>query len=1036
MHLPQSGLCHNIFLKSISAFFSFLCLHYSNAVSYLSSSLTNFLSPACQYNKTCIITNTDTRDISRQVVGSMNDSLSSNLSCANPPTITNSLLRSEPIEIKVLYCNARSLIPKSDVLLNYVSLYEPFVVAVTETWLNSHIPSSLFCPPGYTVYRRDRVTGRGGGSLILVRDTVDSIQLDITSPSAPSDALVDAVACQLSFGSTNNVGILCIYRPPNSLPEDNSTMLTLITNFLNLNLPINIIVGDFNFPEIDWLNSCTSTAQSKLFFTFCQENFLTQHVELATRLTSNSLLDLVLSTYGTQVSDTVVSEEFGSSDHSVIQFSVKVKASIPKKFKYMRKLFKVDWNHFQHLLSSSSHEWEATLSTNDLDLVWDRFVNSVISALDIVAPHKAVTLRSLRSSSRVRTALRHKRRSYREYLQTPSTNKWIEYERARLIAENVLDVDTRSREYHVARSSDPRVFWSFVNRRMSVKPSIKSIELNGERVRDPGKIVKVFNEYFASIYNSSPSQSANNHLHGSPGENQSQSEPDINLQLGDIIDVLKQLPSKSSVDADNLSYKILKNGGMILAQRLLQLFSLSLELSRVPIAWKVAVVTPIHKKGPKLSISNYRPISVTSCCGRVLERIINAKLTHFLRSNNKLLDTQHGFLSRRSTDTIMLKFYDYVTDNLDNNLLTDCIFFDFKKAFDTVPHHLLISRLKATGIQVSVIRWISDFLSNRSQRVRVDQVTSGPLPVASGVIQGSVLGPTLFNIFINDIDNVLNSCSILKYADDTRIFLSSIKTTSDACQMQLKIQQDINNFAAWSKMSGMSLNVEKCFAVSFGQSFSTRNYNINGQPIPSKSIFCDLGMTVQSPIGFKPHVSNIVSQSFRKLAIINKVFKSKNQFTLIKLYKSFVRPCLEYASVIWSPYTQYLVDDIERVQRRFCRMLPSLRGLSYQVQLKSLRLLSLKGRRIRFQLITIYKMYNGISGLNFNDFFELLNESKTRGHTARIRAKSSCHNYRLYFFTVSSVGLWNQLSQETVDSPSISSFKSRIKAFFNTVDIW
>ena len=234
----------------------------------------------------------------------------------------------------------------------------------------------------------------------------------------------------------------------------------------------------------------------------------------------------------------------------------------------------------------------------------------------------------------------------------------------------------------------------------------------------------------------------------------------------------------------------------------------------------------------------------------------------------------------------------------------------------------------------------------------------------------------------------------------------------------------------------MTLNVEKCFVVSFGSSNFQRSYRINGLSIPYKEVFSDLGVSISPPISFKPHIENIVAQAFKKLAIINKVFKIKNQYIIMKLYKSFVRPTLEYASIIWSPYTQYLIDDIERVQKRVCNMIPSFRAFSYREQLSSLGLLSLEARRSRYQLITIFKMYKGFSDLDFRDFFELITNSATRGHSARIRAKSSNRNYRLNFFTVSSIFLWNQLSQSDVDSPSLHSFKSNIQAFFLKSGIW
>ncbi|MEL7308788.1 MAG: reverse transcriptase family protein, partial [Pseudomonadota bacterium] len=426
------------------------------------------------------------------------------------------------------------------------------------------------------------------------------------------------------------------------------------------------------------------------------------------------------------------------------------------------------------------------------------------------------------------------------------------------------------------------------------------------------------------------------------------------MTIDDVIKVVHNLPFKSSVDADGFSYKILKNGGLPLCSRLFDLYSLSLELSRIPTSWKTAVVTPIYKAGDKMDVRNFRPISVTSCCSRILERIVKNKLSEFLSSHNAIIESQHGFVVGRSTDTLLTHFYDFVTESVDCNRVVDCILFDFRKAFDTVQHEVLLQRLFMVGIRGSVLQWLSDFLSNRSQCVKIDQRLSNYLPVCSGVIQGSVLGPTLFNIFINNIDNVIRHAKILKYADDVRIFLPAKKDHQSLHDMQRLMQEDIDNIIRWTESSGLTLNVNKCHFVSFGHSNFPRTYAINGNIIPYKPTFSDLGVTVRLPLSFKSHIDEIVSKAFSRLGLINKIFRNKTTPCLLNLFKAFVRPTIEYGSIIWNPYKIGSIDHLERVQRRFCRMIPVIRYWSYKDQLQYLGLLSLRARRLRFQLITIF----------------------------------------------------------------------------------
>jgi len=298
------------------------------------------------------------------------------------------------------------------------------------------------------------------------------------------------------------------------------------------------------------------------------------------------------------------------------------------------------------------------------------------------------------------------------------------------------------------------------------------------------------------------------------------------------------------------------------------------------------------------------------------------------------------------------------------------------------------------------------------------------------------LGPTLFNIFVNDLDKSLQYCRILKYADDTRIFLCANKSPNDLSSLQLHVQNDINNIVRWSRGSGLKLNIDKCFSVSFGRHNIPREYFIDNCPIPHLSQFSDLGLIVRSPFSFKSHIEKIVSRAFSKLGLINKIFKHKCRRSIVVLFKSFIRPSLEYSSIIWNPHTQTSIDSIERVQRRMCRLIPEIRDLSYKQQLKELNILSLRARRLRFQLITMFKIQKGLLNIDLKDFFDIPDFRRTRGHSYHLIPKFSSHNYRLHFFTVNVITYWNQLTNDDIEVPSVSTFKRRLSLFFNRSDIW
>ena len=499
-----------------------------------------------------------------------------------PNEVTSSLKSNPPI-IKTFYSNVRSLLPKTHLLHNYISLYSPDILAFSETWLDPDTPSSLFCPSGYVAYRDDRLTGRGSGSLILASCDLISEVIDVKSSSCVH---IDAIGCKILVNQSDSLGVLCIYRPPNTSSDDNRSIFDVISNLLSFNFKYNIIFGDFNYPDIQWPLTAGSY-QGQLFLDFCQENFLTQHVHSATRRASDAILDLVLTTDGTNVTNVSINEEFGSSDHSIIEASVNVRSAFVKRKVSCRNLRTADWPRFQELMSSSFSDWFETLSTKNLDLIWTNFLCNIISALNIVAPMKTVSRRNHISSPKIRTILRAKRRCSHNLRTNPTLANKLAYERSTIIANRELKKNLTEREEQVLNNPNQKVFWQYVNRRLSRPNCIKSIIDSGKEVTDNQNISNIMNDYFSSIF--APSVTTAFSSSNDNSQNDKISITHFNVTNQDVYDALKKIPPKTSSDGDGLSYYVLKQGGVILSVYLFHLFKLSIDLCRVPLAWKTAI---------------------------------------------------------------------------------------------------------------------------------------------------------------------------------------------------------------------------------------------------------------------------------------------------------------------------------------------------------------------------------------------------------------------------------------------------------------
>ena len=277
-----------------------------------------------------------------------------------------------------------------------------------------------------------------------------------------------------------------------------------------------------------------------------------------------------------------------------------------------------------------------------------------------------------------------------------------------------------------------------------------------------------------------------------------------------------------------------------------------MEEGDIPTEWKSANVSPIYKKGSKNKAENYRPISLTSIICKIMESFIKERVVAHLISNNLLSSKQFGFISGRSTATQLLRYLDKCIDTIVNGGVVDTIYLDFQKAFDTVPHRRLMGKLQSYGVKGRILTWIKSFLTGRTQVVKVNGSVSESAPVLSGIPQGSVLGPLLFVIYINDLPEAINSDSFL-FADDTKVF-REITSKDDA----FALQSDIDSLQHWSNKWLLQFHPDKCHVLTLGKFDNiryTHRYSIYEHELEHVFEEKDLGVTFESDLKFDEHIS-------------------------------------------------------------------------------------------------------------------------------------------------------------------------------------
>jgi len=472
------------------------------------------------------------------------------------------------------------------------------------------------------------------------------------------------------------------------------------------------------------------------------------------------------------------------------------------------------------------------------------------------------------------------------------------------------------------------------------------------------------------------------------------------------------------------------------------IFTHSFSSGKIPDAWRLAQISPIFKKGSRSAPGNYRPISLTSVPCKLMERMIRDVMMDHLYSNNVIAPEQHGFVLRKSVVTNLLETVDRISDGIDKGFHVLVVFLDFAKAFDRVCHASLRAKLIACGFCSGIVDWVSDFLSRRQQRVVMGQHTADWVEVTSGVPQGSVLGPLLFVIFINDMPAVVSHLVKL-FADDSKL----IATVRGGCDLSA-LQHDLDALTEWSNTWHMLFNVSKCKAMEFSRSGKSRyaqselsmGEDDHRTELPFVDTEKDLGVTFSRNLKFSNHIKIQVNKATGILGQLKRSFRYWTLDTCRTLYCAYVRPHLEYAAVVWSPPSKKDARLLEKVQRRATKLVPRIRNWRYEDRLAVLGLTSLHERRLRGDLIQLFKLVNGINEVNWvNPPVNCSSLSQSgpargiRGHARRLSGQSSTKCLqRANTFTNRVVNEWNALPAEVTDAVSVNQFKNRYDNFRST----
>ena len=569
---------------------------------------------------------------------------------------------------------------------------------------------------------------------------------------------------------------------------------------------------------------------------------------------------------------------------------------------------------------------------------------------------------------------------WRVYKHTGTDKDYDAYKEALNAATNEVRKSKRNFEHKLAQNikSDSKSFYAYVRSKQKVRDKVGPLDDNAGNIITQGFLMaEELNMHFSSVFTREDTSSIpvpETKFKGSEGEMLGQVvvTPEV------VANKINNMKENKSPGVDGIAPKLLKETVEQICTPRAHLFNMSLQEGIVPFEWKEAKkkkkkkkkkekkdhqsyrrpymmgkargkeeewkeanIIPLFKKGSRNKSVNYRPVSLTSVICKLLETIIRDHMTDFLIKQKLINPSQHGFLKAKSCLTNLLCFLEEITKWVDDGSPVDVIYLDFQKAFDKVPHQRLLRKLKSHCMGNSIINCIEHWLTDRRQRVVVDGEVSSWKSVLSGVPQGYVLGPILFLVYINDLEEGVTG-KILKFADDTKLF-RKVKEIGD----KQNLQDDMDTLVKWSEKWQMLFNFGKCKCLHTGPGNTGMDYEMGGTILSKTVKEKDLGVTLNANMKVSEQCRIAASKGNQILGMIRRNITYKEKSLIVPLYKAIVRPHLDYCIQAWNPHLRKDVDMLEKIQRRATKLIPGLRDLTYEERLKECGLTTLETRRLR-----------------------------------------------------------------------------------------